>query len=457
MKKLNLNSLMHKILIVFLIIQPIFDIKFFYNSISTLIRVIVIFTLFFYYFFTSKNKHKFWILIYPALLGIYFIFHHINALNFYSLVPGNFDYSIIEEALYFVKMLSPFMLIYCIYKASLTKDTIISIMKYLVLIISLVIIISNLFVFSYGSYSDAIIKANFLEWFNPNSDYSYRDLASKGLFEFGNQIAAILIMFLPFMIYSALDKSKFMNWLIVVLNAFSLFLLCTRVSVLGVFIVFAYTIFACCFINFIRKQHFGFKCYIPIIVILLVYSLLLPINPMFNRLAERETVIETFKEENEEPNNLVDNSVPDRNIINNEIPSIKQAISNDNTNNEMPIVDTSNYMIQYIEDNYESKQLHEQFLLENYPYKYDPEFWYNFLQKDISLTTDYRYIETSMVKRVVEINNNPFDKWLGITNTRLQNIFNIEQDFVVQYYALRHYWCFSSFCTILCDFISFCI
>ena len=457
MKKLNLNSLMHKILIVFLIIQPIFDIKFFYNSISTLIRVIVIFTLFFYYFFTSKNKHKFWILIYPALLGIYFIFHHINALNFYSLVPGNFDYSIIEEALYFVKMLSPFMLIYCIYKASLTKDTIISIMKYLVLIISLVIIISNLFVFSYGSYSDAIIKANFLEWFNPNSDYSYRDLASKGLFEFGNQIAAILIMFLPFMIYSALDKSKFMNWLIVVLNAFSLFLLCTRVSVLGVFIVFAYTIFTCCFINFIRKQHFGFKCYIPIIVILLVYSLLLPINPMFNRLAERETVIETFKEENEEPNNLVDNSVPDRNIINNEIPSIKQAISNDNTNNEMPIVDTSNYMIQYIEDNYESKQLHEQFLLENYPYKYDPEFWYNFLQKDISLTTDYRYIETSMVKRVVEINNNPFDKWLGITNTRLQNIFNIEQDFVVQYYALRHYWCFSSFCTILCDFISFCI
>ena len=178
---------------------------------------------------------------------------------------------------------------------------------------------------------------------------------------------------------------------------------------------------------------------------------------MFNRLAERETVIETFKGENEEPNNLVDNSVPDRNIINNEIPNIKQAISNDNANNEMPIVGTSNYMIQYIEDNYESKQLHEQFLLENYPYKYDPEFWYNFLQKDISLTTDYRYIETSMVKRVVEINNNPLDKWLGITNTRLQNIFNIEQDFVVQYYALRHYWCFSSFCTILCDFISFCI
>ena len=48
----------------------------------------------------------------------------------------------------------------------------------------------------------------------------------------------------------------------------------------------------------------------------------------------------------------------------------------------------------------------------------------------------YRYIETSIIKRVVEINNNPMDIFFGITNVRLQNIFNIERDFVVQYYAL---------------------
>ena len=114
-------------------------------------------------------------------------------------------------------------------------------------------------------------------------------------------------------------------------------------------------------------------------------------------------------------------------------------------------------MFQYIENNYENKQIHKQFIFENYPYKYDPEFWYEFLQEDISRTTDYRYIELSMIKRVVEINNNPLDKWLGITNTRLQNIFNIEKDFVVQYYALRYYWNISNFCTILCNFTNFCI
>ena len=45
-------------------------------------------------------------------------------------------------------------------------------------------------------------------------------------------------------------------------------------------------------------------------------------------------------------------------------------------------------------------------------------------------------MEESMIKRVVAINNNKYDIWLGITNTRLQNIFNIERDLIVQYYAL---------------------
>ena len=110
----------------------------------------------------------------------------------------------------------------------------------------------------------------------------------------------------------------------------------------------------------------------------------------------------------------------------------------DNSLEETPTTTLDNHkiMVDYIENNYEIKKLHKQFLFDNYPYQYDPEFWYNFLQKDISLTTDYRYIEISMIKRVVEINNNFLDKWLGITNTRLQNVFNIERDFVVQYYAL---------------------
>ena len=138
MKNLKINNLINKILIIFLLIQPIFDLKFFYNSISTLIRVIIILALFVYYFFTSKEKTKYWLFLYPLTIGIYFIFHHLNALHFTSLVPGDFNYSVFKEALYFVKMMSPFLLIYCIYKSSMSSDKILSIMQSLALTVSLI-------------------------------------------------------------------------------------------------------------------------------------------------------------------------------------------------------------------------------------------------------------------------------------------------------------------------------
>ena len=59
MKKLKENNAINNILILFLIIQPIFDIKIFYNSISTLIRVIIIFALFFTYL-----PNSYWNLLY---------------------------------------------------------------------------------------------------------------------------------------------------------------------------------------------------------------------------------------------------------------------------------------------------------------------------------------------------------------------------------------------------------
>ena len=428
------NSSLKKIdifLIVFLIIQPIFDLKIFYNSISTLIRVVIILGLFSYYFLSSKNNKKYYLLIYPLLVFVYFIFHHINAMNFNSLVPGNFNYSIVKEGLYFTKMFCPFLLIYCLYKSSFSKEIILDIIKVLVLIISSIIVISNLFTFSYGSYSDIQIKANFFEWFNPDSTYNYYDLASKGLFEYGNQIAAILIMFLPFVIYKVLDNKHWTNWITLILNVFALILLCTKVSVLGIFVVFVYAIIAFIFITFIRKKPFLFKKYIPICTVLLVSALLLPINPMFSRINERNSVIQTFSEITTE----VEQNIEAENVIEEIVPEI---ITPNGVTEETPapIVDDNQIMLGYIENTYESKKMHKQFLFENYPYQYDPEFWYNFLQNDISLTTDYRYIETSMIKRVVEINNNPADKFLGITNTRIQNVFNIEKDFIVQYYAL---------------------
>ncbi len=305
------------------------------------------------------------------------------------------------------------MLIYSLYKAKLSKKDVKLIITTLILIISLVIIISNFCGFSYGNYSDKKIEANFFKWFDSNSNYSYLELASRGLFEYGNQIGAVLIMYLPFAIYLVFRKFNFLNCFTLICNIFALILLCTRVAVFGVIIVFVYTIFALLFVAFIQKQKFKIKPYLPICIVLVIYVALLPVNPMFNRLEERSTVIDNFDE--------ADIVVPEK------------PASSGSEDSDTP---TLEYMKEYILANFRTKKIHQQFIYENYPYEHDPEFWYNLMQNDMTLLTDYRFIETSMIKRVVEINNNPMDKLFGITHTRVQNIFNIEKDFVVQYYSL---------------------
>ena len=164
---------------------------------------------------------------------------------------------------------------------------------------------------------------------------------------------------------------------------------------------------------------------------------------MLSRIQERTTIAEHSEIEvsNEYSSNIVDNKIIENTQIiegSNVDDDSETKISEIPNNVSTPQSDSDeiNPIIKYIEDNYASKQLHEPFIFEYYPYNYDPEFWYDFLQNDMSSVTDYRFVELSIIKRVVELNNSKMDKWFGITNTRLQNIFNIERDFVVQYYAL---------------------
>lgn len=414
----NLIKTVKVLLIGFLVIQPVFDLKIFYNSISTLIRVIIIGILFLFYFFMDKNKQKWYLLLYPLIIIIYFVFHHFHALNFKSFVPGNFNYSLSKEFLYFVKMIVPFLLIYVLYKSNLDKVIVFKIIKTVIFTMGLIIIISNLFVFSYSSYNDQIIKANFFSWFNNSNNYTYQQLSSKGLFEYANQISAVMLMFLPFCIISFIEKKTTTNFIVILINIFSLFLLSTKVAVFGIFIVFIYTIIIYVInTKFFKKEKILINAPAILIVLLILYGLILPINPSFMRINETKTIEASS-------NKIVTNT---NEINTSEIESLPK---------EEKTVDLSLPDIAYIEQNYEEKEIKKEFITEYYPYEYDPEFWLNMFNEPRYNRVNYRFIELSIVKRVVQINNNKLDILFGITNTRLQNIFNIEKDFVVQYYAL---------------------
>lgn len=397
------NFTIKNLLILFLIINPIFDLKIFYNSFSTLIRVICIFIFFAYYFFNSKNNRKYLLLIYPIIIAIYFIFHHVNALNFNSLVPGNFNYSVLKEALYFVKMLCPYMLIYSLYKSNLEISEIFKIINCLVLIISLLIIITNIWGISYCNYGSGIIKANFLSWFNKNLSFDYTQLLSKGPFEFGNQISAILLMFLPFTIYQYYNKKEIINIFIISVEIFALNLLGTRVAILGTFLVIIYFIvLSILFKN--NKIKITLKNSTSIIILFVLFIIILLFNPIFSRYKEYQEVVQTVS-----------------NINNLQV--------------EETIVENLD-KFSFVKNTYLENKINEDFILNRYPYIYDVDFWYNLITSDNTNKINTRFLEKTMVKRVIEINNNKFDWLLGITYTRVQNIFNIEKDFIMQYYSL---------------------
>lgn len=441
MKKIKVEAILENIIIIFLIIQPIFDLKIFYNSISTLIRTVIIIVFFLIYFIKSNNKRKYLLLIYSVILGIYAIFHHINAMNFTSLVPGNFNYSLVKELLYFVKMIVPILLIYVLFKSKITNSKIDKIIQLIVFIMGFSIIITNLLGMSYGSYSDEIIKANFIKWFNNSENYTYKDLASKGLFEYGNQVSAVLLMFLPFIINKSIKEKNLKNFVILLINVFALILLGTRVAVIGIMLVFIYTTVIILYMkNKEKLKNIKIKNFAGVIIVVIIYIAILPINPMCNRIYEMnnqydETIqVDSPNIVDAESNGLKDDCVYTENNNNEEnmiIENIEtEGISRQNSSTK------KEEQIKYIQDNYKKKNIHEQFILISYPYQYDTEFWTNILNLDIYTRTNYRYLEKQMVKRVIEINNNKYDKIFGITHTRVQNIFNIEQDFIEQYYAL---------------------
>ena len=298
------------------------------------------------------------------------------------------------------------MLIYSLFKANFSKEEIFFILKVIVLTISLIIIISNLFLFSYGTYSDARIKANFFEWFNPNSSFTYKDLSSKGLFESANQISATLLMFLPFIVLLNLENKNKLNLFTLFCNMMALLFLGTKVAVFGIIIVFLYTSFA--YILF-RKQAKKLYILIPFV---LLYICLLPFNPTFSRFSENKLVVEASLE--------VSN---DQSIASYDVSATKN-------------ISTDEYKKDYISNHYIESNINENFILNRYPYEYDVDFWYDIITSDNPLKSDYRFLEEAMIKRVISINDNKLDILFGITYTRIQNIFNIEKDFVMQYYSL---------------------
>ena len=175
-EKLEFRKIVKKLFITFVIMQPIFDIymslfdkkiQILGVSLATILRFIWVFVmLLMTIVHARKNKSTKLFISYAVVVAIYIVLHHINAVGF-RVQLAEAKYSPFGELMYLARMCIPIALIYIIYNIKLNYKDIKKMVVTVSLIISLTMIISNLFKFSYISYSldQDLVSGNIIEWF----------------------------------------------------------------------------------------------------------------------------------------------------------------------------------------------------------------------------------------------------------------------------------------------------
>ena len=242
----KLEKVYYYLLLTLVMIQPVLDIRWLNDgtlpeivgfTIPTLVRIGLIMILAVLSFFVIKFNKKYWILMaYLALIGLYFIGHHYNCLQFHSVVPGDFNYSLISELLYIVRMCIPISVIYFTYNSKINKETFEKCVIGIAMVMSLSIVLTNLFMISYGSYTGELISGNIIDWFIHQEDFISNQLASKGWF-YMSITSTVMVLAYPYLFYVFAVKKKVWNFLAILIQAIALLMIGTKATAFSVIIV----------------------------------------------------------------------------------------------------------------------------------------------------------------------------------------------------------------------------
>ena len=397
----------------FLFLFPLSGLTFFHNHITNLIIVIFISLIFLLTicFYKESRKNIKYLFFYVFLCFLYLIINYFRSKNFVSLIPN--EYSFFSEMLTVIKLVVPVFFLYSLYYQRLKKNEYLFIIKSWIIMIAGSIVITNIFKVSLSSYKYIYITKNIFEW---NKNISCVLTASKGFFTFANQISSILLILLIVCIYFCLyDKKRNIIYLIILCLA--MLMVGTRVAALGGLLTLICCILFYVVICFFKHKKVSKNLFLFILPVGL-WMLLLPISPFASRNIELNTYVEA---EEKKFNEILDEET--------EVKKFEKQIKEENNDVK------SDPKIEYVYNNRNPNYLADMFLENYYPIENDSDFWYVFVKNTPKEKINYRYIEISIVKRMIEVNDNGFDNFFGISNSRIQNVMNVESDFLLHYYS----------------------
>lgn len=358
------------------------------------------------FFLIQFNKRYMWLVIYILIVSIYAILHHIFCLDFYSFVPGDFGYNFFREMLYLIRLVAPVAMIYFVYNSEIKERLLERIILWICIFSSGLVVVTNVTKVSLGSYSDKTILGNIFDWFLNRGQYAFSDLSSKGFF-YWSIYSTVLVLLYPYLIYLYFREKKKRYLGLIALQGIALYMFGTKATTFSVIIELVIMLVVYIVCTLIKKDHkFLVRCTIPYLAIVVAAILIYPYTPAVSR----TNFDSEYKKE-----------------IDEEYDQKKEAEKISNSKN----------IKEYIAENYPYLSIKEEFILNSYSYKYDVEFWEELLNElGPSERMQNRIVEQKMLERVKEVNNDPMDTYFGLGYSRTSNIFNLEKDFVYQYYSL---------------------
>lgn len=411
----------------FILIQPFLDIYYLYQppistflkfSPATIIRIVMVMIISVGFLYEQRHQRATRWLIggYIGLLGLYFIGHQYTAMQFHSLVAGNFNYSLFGEIFYMIRMVLPLIIMLISYRTTFTENEIEKLVSWLVGLISGSIVITNFLKIGLASYTNQRITGSIVDWFAGAQSGSYFQLASKGFFNFANSTAAIETLLFPILLYFLIKHFNAKNIILVIVQLLAMFMLGTKVATLGSMLVIAAMLLLYLFFTFIkREQIFNYQLLIFFAGLILGSAILYHYSPAVNR-TNFDAQIQQERD-------------GDKDKVQAREDELKKEERKHDKSKDSPLV-------RYIGENFEKFSINGRFIEVSYPYYDDPQFWSEVMKWPIEKRISFRTLEIAMLNRVKSINNNPLDNYFGITYTRMNNIFNLERDFLSQYYSM---------------------
>ncbi len=362
-------------------------------------------------FFSLREKKRFPLIltgIWVVLFVVYALFHSWNAAHFNPAILPDAQPSFFREIYYVGRMyFFPTSLIFSALLLALPKEKLLKGLMGSAWVITLCIVIPNLFGFSFCSYQDGnvLVENSIFSWFRLPKDAVFSRYTTKGIFSSANDLAAVLFGITPFVTFSAFHDKKIRSFILLFLIGLSSIMVGTKISSLGFFLALSGSLILELICFFFRHKK-NFKVLFAFGAIFLVLLSIFLISPgrflQQNRETEKETVNQPTQNENETDSKVEEN-----------------------------VLQNGEKLEDYLETHYWDHLINPWFL-KLYPVENDPEFWNSVVLRHNSLNSDSRVFKLEMIGRIREQNGRELDRLLGIGFT--SGVPYAERDYFYQNY-----------------------